>query len=62
MPGGEDHAAGRAAAGALPDADPPDAKLEAMSELLDGALPGETWLGYQKLWESNVRRTTPVKP
>jgi NAD+ kinase len=39
-----------------------DAKIEAMSELLDGALPGENWLGYQKLWESNVRRTTPVKP
>ncbi|MBO4288845.1 MAG: HD domain-containing protein [Lachnospiraceae bacterium] len=47
---------------ALHYADNTDAKLEAMSELLDGALPGETWLGYQKLWESNVRRTTPVKP
>ena len=47
---------------ALHYADNTDAKIEAMSELLDGALPGETWLGYQKLWESNVRRTTPVKP
>ncbi len=47
---------------ALHYADNTDAKLEAMSELLDGALPGENWLGYQKLWESNVRRTTPVKP
>ena len=45
---------------ALHYADNTDAKLQSMTELLDGALPGEAWLGYQKLWESNVRRTTPV--
>ena len=45
---------------ALHYADNTDAKLESMSELLEGALPGEAWLGYQKLWESNVRRTTPL--
>ncbi len=45
---------------ALHYADNTDAKLQSMSELLAGALPGEAWLGYQKLWESNVRRTTPV--
>jgi len=45
---------------ALNLADLTDAKIESMSELLAGALPGEAWLGYQKLWESNVRRTSDV--
>ncbi len=43
---------------ALNFADNTDAKLEAMSELLDSSLPGDAWLGWQKLWESNVRRTS----
>lgn len=45
---------------ALNFADNTDAKLEAMSELLDSSLPGDAWLGWQKLWESNVRRTSDV--
>ena len=45
---------------ALNFADNTDAKIEAMSELLDSSLPGDAWLGWQKLWESNVRRTSDV--
>lgn len=45
---------------ALNFADNTDAKLEAMSELLESSLPGDAWLGWQKLWESNVRRTSDV--
>ncbi len=45
---------------ALHYADNTDAKIEAFGSLLDEALPGEAWLGYQKLWESNVRRTSKV--
>ena len=44
---------------ALHYADNTDAKLESMSEFLSGAANGD-WLGYQRLWESNVRRTTPL--
>ena len=45
---------------ALHYADNTDAKLQTMSELLGSAAPGEEWLGYQKLLESNVRKTTPT--
>jgi len=47
---------------ALHYADNTDAKLETMTETLAGGAPGEEWLGYQKLWESNVKRTTPATP
>ncbi len=46
---------------ALHYADNTDAKLETMGELFEKAAPGEAWLGYQKLWESNVRKTTPLE-
>lgn len=43
---------------ALSLADNADAKLETMTELLSGADPKAGWLGYNRLFESNVRRTT----
>lgn len=43
---------------ALHYADNTDAKLETMSELLSGALNDTDWLGYQKLLESNIRKTS----
>ena len=42
---------------ALNYADDIDAKLESMSALLDTAAEPGAWLGYQKLWESNIRPT-----
>ncbi len=41
-------------------ADNTDAKLETMRELLKGTQPvdGSEWLGYNRLFESNIRRTT----
>ncbi|MDO5100733.1 MAG: HD domain-containing protein [Eubacteriales bacterium] len=42
---------------ALSMADNTDAKLEAMTELLEAA-PDSGWIGYQRLFESNVRRTS----
>jgi len=46
---------------ALNFADNTDAKLQSMSELFAKAAPGEEWMGFQKLWDSNVRKTTPIK-
>ena len=44
---------------ALNFADNTDAKLETMCELLQSAGDGgEEWLGYQRLLETNVRKTT----
>ncbi|MDD7268093.1 MAG: HD domain-containing protein [Lachnospiraceae bacterium] len=42
---------------ALSMADNTDAKLEAMTELLESA-PDGSWLGFQRLFDSNVRRTS----
>lgn len=41
---------------ALNFADNTDAKMQTFTELLKGA-PGNDWLGYNRLFESNVRRT-----
>lgn len=43
---------------ALHHADNTDAKLQTMSELLEGALNDTDWLGYQRLLDSNVRKTS----
>ncbi|MCD8330843.1 MAG: HD domain-containing protein [Lachnospiraceae bacterium] len=43
---------------ALHHADNTDAKLETMSELLSGALNDTDWLGYQRLLETNIRKTS----
>ena len=45
---------------ALHYADNTDAKLQTMSELIGSAAPGTEWLGFQRLLDSNVRRTTPL--
>jgi 3'-5' exoribonuclease len=42
---------------ALNFADNADAKLQTFTELLSTASEGETWLGYNKFFESNVRRS-----
>lgn len=34
-----------------------DAKIKTFSTMLDAADPGDQWLGYQRLFESNLRRT-----
>lgn len=46
---------------ALHHADNTDAKLQTMSELLGSSEPGTEWLGFQRLLETNVRRTTPTE-
>ena len=43
---------------ALAFADNVDAKMEMMKELFAASRTQEGWLGYNKLLESNVRRTT----
>lgn len=43
---------------ALNYADNTDAKLETMKEILKGAGPNQEWLGYNRLFESNLRRST----
>ncbi len=43
---------------ALHFADNTDAKLQSMAELFDGADPKQEWLGYQRLFESNIKRST----
>ena len=43
---------------ALHFADNTDAKIESMSELLESAAVDDAWLGYQKMWESNIRKTS----
>ncbi|MDD6212316.1 MAG: HD domain-containing protein [Clostridiales bacterium] len=42
---------------ALNFADNTDAKMQTMSELLSGALSDTEWLGYQRLLDTNVRKT-----
>ncbi len=46
---------------ALNLADNADAKLETMKELIKGAPDGSGWLGYNRLFESNIRRSTPAE-
>lgn len=46
---------------ALNFADNTDAKLETMTELLNSAGDNNGWLGYNRLMESNVRKTTGLK-
>ena len=45
---------------ALNMADNTDAKLETMKEILKGTTPadGGDWLGYNRLFEVNIRKTT----
>ncbi len=43
---------------ALNLADNADAKLESMRELIEGAGENNGWLGYNKLFESNIRKST----
>ncbi|MBR1758032.1 MAG: HD domain-containing protein [Lachnospiraceae bacterium] len=43
---------------ALHMADNMDAKLETFYEIMRNAEPNETWMGYQKLFEAPIRRTT----
>lgn len=43
---------------ALHYADNTDAKIESMSSLIENSPEGEEWLGFQKLWQGNVKRTT----
>ena len=47
---------------ALAFADNTDAKLETMTELLKKAGDNNEWLGFNRLLESNVRKTATVKP
>lgn len=42
---------------ALNFADNTDAKMETLRELFDGSRGKDTWLGYNRLFESNIRRT-----
>lgn len=42
---------------ALHFADNTDAKIQTMSELLEGAVNDTDWLGYQRLLDSNIRKT-----
>lgn len=46
---------------ALHFADNTDAKLQTMTELLNSGDPRVEWMGYQKLFESNIRRSTKTK-
>ena len=43
---------------ALNLADNTDAKMETMTEFFAGAMDGSEWLGYNRLFESNIRRTS----
>ena len=42
---------------ALNLADNADAKMETLTELFDAAPAGNEWLGYNRVFESNIRRT-----
>lgn len=42
---------------ALNFADNADAKLQTFTEVLNGANPEDTWLGYNRFFESNIRRS-----
>jgi 3'-5' exoribonuclease len=46
---------------ALHFADNTDAKMQTMTELLTTGDPKTDWMGYQKLFESNIRRSTKAK-
>ncbi len=43
---------------ALNLADNTDAKMETMTEFFAGAMDGSEWIGYNRLFESNIRRTS----
>lgn len=43
---------------ALNLADNTDAKMETMTELFEGAMDGTEWIGYNRLFESNIRKTS----
>lgn len=43
---------------ALNLADNTDAKMETMTEFFAGTMDGSEWLGYNRLFESNIRRTS----
>ena len=43
---------------ALHYADNTDAKLQTMTELLDSADEGAQWIGYQRLFETNIMRSS----
>jgi 3'-5' exoribonuclease len=43
---------------ALHFADNTDAKLQTMTEVLNAGDPKAEWMGYQKMFESNIRRST----
>lgn len=43
---------------ALNMADNTDAKMETLKELFKSAGTGQEWLGYNRLFESNIRRST----
>ncbi len=45
---------------ALNFADNADAKMETMIEVLNAAIGNQNWLGYNRLLETNIRRTTEV--
>ncbi len=47
---------------ALNFADNTDAKMETMTEILKSGGDNPGWLGYSRLLETNVRRTTPTAP
>ena len=47
-------------AAALNFADNTDAKLETMREMLENNNCDSEWLGYNRLLESNFKRTTPL--
>ena len=42
---------------ALKLAENDDAKMETLTELFDAAPAGNEWLGYNRFFESNIRRT-----
>ena len=42
---------------ALNLADNADAKMETLTELFDAAPAGNEWIGYNRFFESNIRRT-----
>jgi 3'-5' exoribonuclease len=46
---------------ALHFADNTDAKLQTMTEVLGSADMKTDWLGYQRMFESNIRRTSKTK-
>jgi 3'-5' exoribonuclease len=46
---------------ALHFADNTDAKMQTITEMLASADPKSEWLGYQRLFESNIRRSTKEK-